>query len=216
MKKMMFNKRYGLEQAVIDRLKWKTRRMIPEKEEPRIKAFQEEYYEASLDWLEGKDLLEAYYLVNHKERLPYKVGEVVAVAQCYSDVAQAAYPFDRKFYAFKAANRKECKKGALKNSVGWNNKMFVRAGIMPHRIRIIDVQIERLQDISDDDCIAEGIMNYSTPSEKRFGYRDFKREDIICRRTPREAYSTLIDNVSGKGTWKLNPFVFVYTFELVQ
>lgn len=215
----MFNKRYGLEQAVIDRLKWKTRRMIPEKEEPRIKAFQEEYYEASLDWLEGKDLLEAYYLVNHKERLPYKVGEVVAVAQSYSDVAQAAYPFDRKFYAFKAANRKEGKKGALKNSVGWNNKMFVRAGIMPHRIRIIDVQIERLQDISDEDSIAEGVHKW-TKDKKLFKYDLADGFEMFCwqdkPKKPQAAFAVLIDKISGKGTWELNPFVFVYTFELVQ
>lgn len=30
------------------------------------------------------------------------------------------------------------------------------------------------------------------------------------------AYSALIDKISGKGTWDANPFVFVYEFELVD
>lgn len=33
---------------------------------------------------------------------------------------------------------------------------------------------------------------------------------------PREAYASLIDKVSGKGTWDSNPYVFVYDFELVK
>ena len=34
-----------------------------------------------------------------------------------------------------------------------------------------------------------------------------------CRYTPREAFASLIDKVSGRGTWKSNPWVFVYEFE---
>ena len=34
--------------------------------------------------------------------------------------------------------------------------------------------------------------------------------------TPREAFATLIDKVSGRGTWKRNPWVVVYEFELVK
>lgn len=32
----------------------------------------------------------------------------------------------------------------------------------------------------------------------------------------REAYATLIDRISGKGTFESNPYVFVYEFELVK
>lgn len=34
--------------------------------------------------------------------------------------------------------------------------------------------------------------------------------------TPLEAFSSLIDCVSGKGTWERNPFVLVYEFKLVK
>ena len=34
--------------------------------------------------------------------------------------------------------------------------------------------------------------------------------------TPREAFAVLIDKVSGRGTWKSNPWVVVYEFELVK
>ena len=33
---------------------------------------------------------------------------------------------------------------------------------------------------------------------------------------PREAFAALIDRISGKGTWQRNPWVYVYTFELLR
>ncbi len=99
--------------------------------------------------------------------------------------------------------------------------MFVRADLMPHRIRITNVRIERLQDISDEDCIKEGVGISSTDNRigTPFGipFNYFVGEDKKgCRySTPREAYVALIDKISGKGTWESNPYVFVYDFELV-
>lgn len=34
--------------------------------------------------------------------------------------------------------------------------------------------------------------------------------------TPREAFASLIDKVSGRGTWASNPWVVAYEFELVK
>lgn len=132
----------------------------------------------------------------------YKIGEEVAIAQRYSDIADT--------------HGRE-----LAQLPGWDNEMFVKADLMPHRIRITNIRVERLQDISEEDCIAEGI--------RRFGkeYVRFKKEycytcqnyavtDFYSFSTPREAYAALIDKISGKGTWESNPWVFVYDFELVK
>lgn len=105
---------------------------------------------------------------------------------------------------------------------GWNSKMFVRAALMPHRIRITNIRIERLQDISDEDCMNEGIMMSMTDNFIGFHFNvpfnHFVGEDKKgCRyATPRDAYAALIDRVSGKGTWERNPYVVVYDYELVK
>ena len=137
----------------------------------------------------------------------YQVGEVVAVAQSYKEI--------REKYGIRSPieyiNRDRYEKSA-----GWNNKMFVRASLMPNKIRITKVRIERLQDISDEDCIREGLaVDKESGSLSLYGWeRADKSGEFFA--TPQLAFAALIDKVSGKGVWKSNPWVFVYEFELVK
>ena len=95
--------------------------------------------------------------------------------------------------------------------------MFTRADLMIHHIKITDVRLERLQKISDDDIRREGICKsiYESPT---FPYHFYEKttESNWWFQTPSEAYSTLIDKISGKGTWGRNPWVVVYEFEKVD
>ncbi len=138
----------------------------------------------------------------------YKVGEVVAVAQSYKDTGN--YPESYIIDEFHPN---------IEFEDGWNNKMFVRADLMPHRIRIKNVKVERLQDISDEDCLREGIIGYTCCLYEFRGecYSfPFDKAKMGTHKTPVEAFAALIDKVSGKGTWESNPWVWVYEFELVQ
>ena len=88
---------------------------------------------------------------------------------------------------------------------------------MPHQIQIINVRVERLQDISDEDCLAEGIIKGQCGSADTHFMEAYYVPNYIqpyCK--PQYAYEILIDKVSGKGTWEKNPYVFVYDFELVK
>lgn len=95
--------------------------------------------------------------------------------------------------------------------------MFVRAELMPHQIRITNVSVERLQDISDPDIKAEGVDYVNGYSESYFFGFGVKTDKgwIKHGNTLREAYAALIDRISGKDTWESNPYVFVYDFELI-
>lgn len=131
----------------------------------------------------------------------YQVGEVLAVAQSYKNI--------------KGFNRENC-------GAGWSNKMFVSASLMPHKIRITDIKVERLQDISEEDCLKEGIQEYfpyidRNPNDKVRTFQYFKEGKIRHRISPAsKCFAYLIDDICGKGTWEKNPYVFAYTFELVK
>ena len=140
----------------------------------------------------------------------YKVGEVVAIAQSYKDAGVSfVQEEDKEFgcYDFPAEQTK-----------GWNNKMFVKADLMPHHIRITAVRQERLQDISDEDCMKEGIIKSKHYGKFVYGYHVIiDGTSYTCAHyTPREAYAALIDRLNGKGTWASNPIVWVYDFELLD
>ena len=102
-------------------------------------------------------------------------------------------------------------------NAGWDNKIFVRADLMPHQIRITDVRVERLQDISAEDCLKEGIQKMLTGCEYyQYSFYDNGKDVWNNYKTPREAFAHLINKVSRKDVWEENPYVFVYDFELVK
>lgn len=208
MKKIMFNDRYGLTQAVLEGIKTQTRRIAYTAGRWRDIMVRQDLEGVN----KGKACLFDDGILLAKSA--YKLGETIAIAQKYEDLRK-----DDEFYRLCGKNGMplEC----IKYEKGCHNKMFVRADLMPHHIRITNIRVERLQDISEEDCMAEGI--------RRFGkeYVRFKKEycytcqnyavtDFYSFSTPREAYAALIDKISGKGTWESNPWVFVYDFELIK
>jgi hypothetical protein len=205
MKKIMFNDKYGLTQAVLEGRKTQTRRIIT-----YPKTFKGKnvcglwVYRWKVDGAITEICMydEDEISIDGGQILPkYKVGEIVAVAQSYNS-----------FY------NDECNPNLFPNGAGWTNKMYVKPELMPHQIRITNVRAEQLQDISDEDCLKEGIIKGKVGSEDTHFmdayYIPTLKKDPFC--TPQGAYSYLIDKISGKGTWERNPYVFVYDFELVK
>lgn len=191
MQKIMFNDKYRLTQAVLEGRKTQTRRIF------NLSDKKGNTYEG--------ELTDEYKKACIRQCSRYKIGEVVAIAQKYSDIENL--PFTREF---------DIEKGG-KIGAGWGNKMFVEAIYMQHHIRITNVRLERLQDISYEDCLAEGIEACGYDYEGReiysFRYGDKWYEGY---RTEKEAYAELIDKVGKKGTWKSNPWVFAYEFILID
>lgn len=211
MKKISFNDKFGLTQAVLDGRKTMTRRII---KCPR--TFKGEWVAGfNIHRCHSDKKIVGYPCMydadgrefNSGEIIPrYKVGEVVAIAQSYETV-----------YHEQGLETLDMLVSGWKYSKGWRNKLFVRADLMIHHIRITNLKIERLQDISDEDCLKEGV--YEDSGDDEFPpsiFYEFEGNKDDGFDTPREAFAALIDKVSGKGTWESNPYVFVYEFELTD
>ena len=199
MKKIMFNDRFGLTEKVLDGNKTQTRRIVSQSVIDKVEEFRVEYYNMTFDALTTKESLQQYFFAEKLGKLPYKVGEIVAVAQSYKEV-------------FGEGCGKE-------SETGYSNKMFVKPELMPHQIRITDVRIEKLQDISEEDVFKEGFdfrFDLESGSEIATDFFLDYQNGRISDSCPQTAYSKLIESISSKGTWSSNPFVFVYDFELVK
>ena len=88
-------------------------------------------------------------------------------------------------------------------------------------LEIVSVRVERLQEISDDDCFAEGIKRYKIPKRDIpiIGGGDLfvpvGPSDFIGCGTPRGAFERSWDHLHGKGAWKANPWVWRIEFRRV-
>ena len=199
----MFSDKFLLTQAVLEGRKTQTRRIM--KGKPLFPS----------DEIESACVLgdEVQIIANGREslitmKLPFRVGEVVAVAQSYRDcggVNEDGVPM----WEIISQN-------VGGTNAGWDNKMFIRGNLMPHQICITDVRVERLQDISDEDCIKEGVRKVVNENGIYVQYYVGKGDNACSFENPREAFAHLINKVSRKDVWAENPYVFVYDFELVK
>jgi hypothetical protein len=172
MKRILFNRKFGLLDAVLKLHKTQTRRICLDQINPTA------------------------------NKSKWHIGEVVAISQPYKDILSSAY-----------CDKYELDK--LTHTKGWSNAMFTKSDLMPHHIKITGIKVERLQDISDEDCLKEGI--YEDSGDDEFPpsiFYEFEGNKDDGFDTPREAFAALISKVSGKGTWERNPFVWVYEFNL--
>lgn len=217
MKKIMFNDKYGLTQAVLEGRKTQIRGIItcPQTFKGRYVAGLHVYKRQS------DGFISEICMYDEDERdfeggqiVPkYRIGEIVAIAQSYMDCGNIPdCDFDEDGYPI------------MPRRSGIFNKMLVKPELMPHQIKITNVRVERLQDISDEDCLAEGIVVNEPkinggvksyyPSQYHKEYADIVGWGRVYD-TPKKAYAELIDKAGNKGDWESNPYVFVYEFELL-
>jgi hypothetical protein len=138
----------------------------------------------------------------------YQTGEIVYLKE--------PYQIWREAILYKYLNDDpvlKCKK--------WKNKLFMPAANARYFIRIKDVRVERLLDISEDDVKKEGIHEEPCSVSGRIWYekhiseKEAKYEGLFTE-SALECYQTLWNKINGKDSWDKNPWVFAYTFELTE
>ena len=211
MQKRMFRDKFGLTDLVLSGKKTQTRDVVKIQDE-------------RLDYLRGWNLDGGFAEFGKDGEEPlrlypkYYVGEVVAVAMSYKSI----YERVAKTWEYAEEYKRE-----HENLAGWNNKMFTNTKMPFATIKITKIRFERLQDISDEDCLAEGVKevevsnnwgNSATHTEYSITYYNKKSlsKQLVSRECPQEAFAALIDKINGKGTWESNPYVWAYDFELVK
>lgn len=230
MKKIMFNTVVGLEEAVLCKYKDMTRRtensllkLGPNetitKQEPKKRTMGLSMY--GITCRKGdKCACEYEYYTEITPR--YWFGDVVAIAQSYNTVFSRLPEEERNQFI-----NKVLREHGVCNHTGlqaWQNKYFVKAELMPRHIEITDVKIEKLQGISDVDCMREGVRKCQygyyvegmrPTNEDQWKYTD-KTETHVLFKTPVDAFAHVIERTCGKTTWTANPFVAAYTFRLLD
>lgn len=205
MKKIMFNDQFGLTQAVLEGRKTQTRRVIHlPKGCNGVNAILLPNDTFSYFTKPGAPaaIVDGVYCHSFYKPCvpPYFIGEELAIAQSYKD-ANYIKPYGPE------------KVSELMNTPGWNNKMFVKPELMPHRIRITNIRIEQVGDITNGDALLEGIKSVD-PKEQGIARAVYVygRKDEYKYETPRSAFLGLCCHLRLPQT----ALVFVYDFVLVD
>ncbi|MDX0610734.1 hypothetical protein GOC90_25260 [Sinorhizobium medicae] len=91
----------------------------------------------------------------------------------------------------------------------WRPSIFMPRWASRLTLIVTDVRVERLQDISDADSIAEGVeQSAKFPGRYLTPAGDYA--------VPKVAYQRLWENINGKGAWDANPWVAAYTFTVIK
>jgi len=86
----------------------------------------------------------------------------------------------------------------------WKPSIFMRRSESRITLEVTSVRVERLQDISEADAVAEGV--------------DFAghTDEIMHDYSPDERFSMLWESINGAGSWNENPWVWVVEFRRVE
>lgn len=199
----MFSDAFCLTKAVLDGTKTMTRRLLKVPKTCNGKEVCSFNVLTNNAGTQCVDLVDENGDVLGSWKPHYEVGEIVAIAQSYKEI----YP---------NADFEMIDGSFMTESAGWTNKMFVRANLMKRHIMFTDAKVERLQSISDDDILREGVWQFYDNKNLFYVSKNIGYAPDVAFLTAREAFWFLIDKVSGNGTWENNPWVVAYSFELVD
>lgn len=231
--------------ATLADLKWNTRRAI--KPQPVFEGV--ESYGDSWKWSKGKDWFSGVtteQLIGtagllHKDRSAYgQVGDRLWVKETFCPNPEhprvrIAYRADMTSYGLNggfAYPSKEAPEqgicGAVKLMVpkpwgqSWKPSIFMPRWASRINLEIVSVRVERLQDISEEDAKAEGIMEFTKDgSLKKYWPCDPCEGQIKCAwvdlpRTAKAAFKVLWESINQKGSWDLNPWVWAIAFKRID
>lgn len=96
---------------------------------------------------------------------------------------------------------------------GWKWKPSIHMPKSAARVwlEITNIRVERLQDISEEDAIAEGING----AEGRMGYVDYLKNGQATFH-PITSFQTLWQSINGEQSWNDNPWVWVLEFKQIE
>lgn len=223
-------------QAILDNKKTQTRRVIkPQPNENATEIVSSKQWKNGdyvarfkIQYADNKGQPEAFEVTN-LYKCKYKVGDILWVRETWQhecELIQLAGGNWSNAYLNATGNYIYKADGIILNYVEsiafskWKPSIFMPKSACRIFLEVINIKVERLHDISEDDCIAEGIKFLDIAEPYTFGYKLYGRHgisDLLGRKavtgTAYESYQTLWADINGTDSWENNPYVFAIEFK---
>ncbi|EQA97318.1 hypothetical protein L286_23625 [Sphingobium sp. HDIP04] len=89
---------------------------------------------------------------------------------------------------------------------------FMPRALSRMTLTVTDVRVQRLQDCSEADALAEGVVEYEPTMEDPAEFSAFDGTDVFNNAV--SAYHDLWNRINGPGAWEANPWVVAVSFEV--
>lgn len=96
------------------------------------------------------------------------------------------------------------------NPSPWRSPIHMPRWASRITLEVTDVRVERVQEISEADAIAEGLTHGNAHQVGKTFWYPGHHED------PRAAYAELWNSINGEGSWDANPWVWVVSFRRID
>jgi hypothetical protein len=207
-------------QSILDRRKQQTRRVIkPQPSNPDFvlwnvadstnKKIIGKKYWASKNQIEDHKRDEVYF------KPKYQVGDVLWVRETWFNDADFG---EKPIFIYKADNE-----NFPRGSSPWKPSIFMPKEAARIFLYVTSVRVERLQDISEEDAIAEGVEPVSFFGKTAHSYKNYDEstDPTIDRYyngfpSARLSFESLWQSINGEDSWNENPLVWVYEFERIK
>ena len=99
----------------------------------------------------------------------------------------------------------------------WKPSIFMPKEACRIFLKITDIRVERLQDISEEDAIAEGVEKlYKDTSASGLPYYKEYAKDGGAFTSAYRSFCSLWESINGKDSWHANPWIWVIKFEQID
>lgn len=203
-------------QAILEGRKTQTRRVV--KRQPKEKDYLPELL---------TDHFGNYLLSYRKDRVFVEdktiksiygnVGDVLWVRETFAVIK--SFETGLRYVVPKAGFESYKDKIIQDDKIKWKPSLFMPKDACRLFIKIKSIRVEKLQDISEEDAISEGVLKdvefYPGDFKKEMIYRDYTGKTNGCK-DARSSYMTLWQKINGADSWDENPYVWTLEFEIIE
>lgn len=183
--------------AILDGRKTQTRRVI--KPQPSSGIRKSVFVKSGLEDGHGREI---------KSR--YQPGDILWVRETWAEVSSGIIEYKA---TYKEPYTGSAEIDHIGNKIKWRPSIFMPREAARIFLKVTNVRVERVQDITEEDAKAEGCITFM----EKIG--DGKSKDVLeFDLTARDAFVELWNNINAKRgySWDTNPWVWVYEFERIS
>jgi len=157
-----------------------------------MKPQPEHRAEPDSDWHPGRKYPLAFWVDNKRWIKPkYQVGDILYVRETWR---KHEFGFD-----YRVLENGQLFPSFDDDPIKWKPSIHMPREAARLFLEVREVRVERLQDITEADAMAEGVLPFNNQVLRAKGY-----------------FEDLWNSINGKGAWESNPWVWVYEFMRVE